>query len=109
LNREGTGDSACSERLDQWFADAELGERLICGHVDGAFQASVVARRRDGPSRGKRHKLARLPAGNIDRREKSLCGCTDHPHWRFRSRELRKYGQRAVGMMERSTTYWRRY
>ena len=65
-------DSARGERLDQRFVDAEFSERLLvvmCGCLSGIglyCVARIIAQ--------DKHKLARLPVGNIDRREKICAG-----------------------------------
>jgi hypothetical protein len=82
------------ERVNQACGYAEFGESSFGSHVFGASQASGVPRRRDDSvSCGAQHKVARLPVGKIDRREKILCWM----HESSRSGEFR-------WMTERSTT-----
>lgn len=60
----------------------------------------MVPGRRDGVVAGQA-QLARLPVGKIDRRETSVCWCTDH---RNSGARAAIFGPASGGMNKRSTT-----
>jgi hypothetical protein len=68
LDGERVGEVAGSERSDQWCTYAEIGKGLVSIN-DWCLSASCVPRRAVD-----QHKVARLPVGNIDRRDTRCAG-----------------------------------
>jgi hypothetical protein len=88
------GDGSLGEHLDQWCTHAEIGKGLFCTNF-WSLSASGVPTRGEGTR--DQHKVARLPVGNIDRRDTNCAGfCAS----------ATKSGLGAGRMKKRFTTYW---
>ena len=72
LDRERGEDSARGERLDQFVVHAEISESLLRSNGRCLSGIGLCFARANDSARAST-SLARLPVGNIDRREKTLC------------------------------------
>jgi len=89
-----------ARNLHEWSAHAEVGEGFVCSHFSVPFRHRLCRVRRDDIVAADRYRLARLPVGKIDRRETSLCWCTDHRNSVARAAN---FGPASGGMNKRST------
>jgi hypothetical protein len=67
LDREWVGDLTRSERSDHWFTHAEIGKSVGSSNFS-CLSTSVCLKARNTALLGG-HRVARLPVGNIDRRD----------------------------------------